>query len=174
MSSDKAPIIIAIKEAQEARILEQDRYRVILEAAWKTEETWEEYSAKLKAIGGLPGMYRLMQDQQYPPTSQDWEEMGIGWQDTPQRKMLDQIKDRKIGGALYFYSEIADHTRRLAAMATYYQHFGATSELGDLIFRVWIRQTVEKVTGKEPPTTAEVMALCDSVVAKRAAHDSCT
>jgi hypothetical protein len=154
MSCDNSPIIKAIKEAQEARILEQDRYRVILDIALKTEESWEDYSTKLEAIGGLSGMYRLMQDQQYPPTYQDWEEMGIGWQVTPQRKMIDKIKDRKVGCALYFYSEIADHTQRLSAMATYYQHFGATSEFGDLNFRVWTRQTVEKAMKKEPPNIA--------------------
>ncbi|OOG58899.1 hypothetical protein [Polaromonas sp. C04] len=161
-------VVKALKDAREMKHREQDRYSEIMKVAMETEETSDEYFAKLDALGGFPGIELLMVDERYPPCSSDWQEfLGVGWEDVPKEKQLNQIEDPCIRNALYFYSEAAEQTERIAAMAKYYGHFGATSKMGDVMFNVWARRSINKAMGRKPMTLAEVADWLRSIGEKK-------
>lgn len=74
----------------------------------------------------------------WPPTSQDWQDIkGLAFNETPKQKLLNQIVDRDIRFSTYHYSELADHTLRIRAIARFYSLFGANNNIVALTFLVW-------------------------------------
>lgn len=132
--NSKAAILKAIKQAEKARLDEQDFYGSIIEKARKTPVT-EEHEKQLSDLG-FEGIEKHMAGESWPPASQDWRHFkGYAWNEIPKRKRLDQIADKDIRYAIYFYSEIAEHTLRIKAIARYCSLFGAVN---DNIYREFI------------------------------------
>lgn len=123
----KAAVIAAIKQAEAARLAEQDGYRKIIEAAFATPAT-EAHEQLLKELDG-DGINALMSGECFPPTWEDWKRIkGYEWHQIPKQMKLEQVEDKDISFWLYMLSEVAEHTQRLKAMAKFFGYFGAVSK----------------------------------------------
>jgi hypothetical protein len=148
VSNDKAEILKAIKQAEQAKLIEQETYRKTVKAALATPVT-EDHFQRLEQIG-WGGILDHMAGEQWPPHSTDWKELyGLEWDETPKHKQLRQINDEDISLAVYMLSEISDHADRLKAAATFFSLFGATSQLHDALFSCWVQQTLEAAMAAE-------------------------
>lgn len=133
---EKTAILKGLKAQEVARLKEQDTYRAILRDIENAPQT-DSLSDHLGTLG-WEGIEKHMEGQCWPPTSQDWLKFdGLEYYETPKQKILNQIADKDIRFSTYHYSELADHTLRIKAMAHFYSLFAATNDDVALTFWVW-------------------------------------
>lgn len=153
-SHEKAIILKGLKAEEDARLKEQNRYRENLKNIERTPAP-DGLSADLAALG-WDGIEKHMEGQCWPPTSQDWLKFdGLEWEETPKQKLLNQITDSDIRVSTYHYSELADQTLRIKAMAHFYRLFGAISHDIALAFVVWAECAKVKAMHKQKGTKCQ-------------------
>jgi len=133
--NSKVAILKAIKQAQEYKVNEQEKYRAIINGAMRTSVSAKHFQ-EYEALGN-DGFEALMSGESWPPTDQDWATMGVTWEKIPKRQQLKQVDDDDIAMTAHFYGEVADQTVRLKAMAKYYGFFEGTNPDIDKAFIVW-------------------------------------
>lgn len=132
----KEAVIAALKKAEAERLLEQDIYRPIIKVAMDTAAT-EQHLEKLKVIV-QQGVDVFMEGESYPPTDQDWKQLkGYTWEQVPKRRLLDSIQNKDISYFAFMYSEIAEQTQRLKAMAKFFGYIGAVNDEIYAVFSIW-------------------------------------
>lgn len=133
---EKAAILKGLKAEEAARLREQDTYRAILKGIEEAPQT-DSLSDHLGALG-WERIEKHMAGECWPPTSQDWRDIkGLAFNETPKQELLNQITDRDIRISTYHYSELADHTLRIKAIARFYSLFGTINNDVALTFLVW-------------------------------------
>lgn len=136
LPSEKAAILKGLKDAYAAMLKEQDSYRATIEALQDAP-----VSAKLAMLLETldwEGIEKHMEGESWPPSCQDWQEFkGLAFDETPKQKILNQMADKDIRFHTYHYSELAEHTLRLKAMAHFFSLFGAINDDVTLWLFAW-------------------------------------
>lgn len=176
MLHDKASVIKGIKQAEKLKLREQDAYCAVINSTPETAGS-SELDLKLDKIGGFLGIEEYMAGYQCPPSGRDWEDRyQLSWEQIPKRLRLNTIADEDIRRAVYFYSEVAEHTERIKAAAHFCELFGELDLVLNVLFRVWARQSREAIMDAEietplmrqllpqlrppPPPTGEDLIAC--------------
>jgi hypothetical protein len=149
LPSEKAAILKGLKDAYAAKLKEQDRYRAQIEALQEAAVP-ANLSDHLEMLD-WERIEKHMEGLSWPPSCQDWQEFkGLAFDKTPKQKILNQMADKDVRFHTYHYSELAEHTRRLKAMAHFYGLFGAVNDDVTLWFLAWKEvaklKTLEHVT----------------------------
>ena len=136
----KTEILKAIKQAEVAKLAEQDTHRTIIKAAQATKQ----HDQQLIEFG-WDGILAHMVGESFPPHSTDWKELcGIEWDKTPNVLQLRQIEDEDISFALCMFSELAEHTQRIKAAAAFYQLLGGANPNNNFLFALWQRRIMAR------------------------------
>jgi hypothetical protein len=134
--STKVTILDAIKRALKARILEQDRYRMMAEnlksANFAPIDVWERWEATC--------LY--MKSFKYPPTLEEYASFGFDGENTLISKQLQLIADEDVRNATIFYIGVAEHTERIKATVKFCEFVGSVGDDVQFMLSIWINLEV--------------------------------
>ena len=142
---EKAAILKGLKAEEAARLREQDTHRKVLKDIENSTPS-EGLPSNLDP-DGWHEIEMHMEGQCWPPTSQDWLKFaGREHYETPKQELLNQIADEDIRFHSYHYSELADQTQRIKAMAHFFSLVGGMNDNAILAFWAWTEGAKIKAT----------------------------
>ncbi len=98
---------------------------------------------------GWKGILEAMNGETYPPLDADRRYLlGLNWSETPTQRKLDRITDPDLRADIRYYNDIAEHTLRLKAKATFCERLGPFPGSA-VTYSLWVQHaTLERLRGE--------------------------
>lgn len=122
----KEKIITSIKYAEKLKLAEQDEYRAIIDRIGI--EGWSIEIDTLKEMG-WDGIKERMLGLVWPPCHEDFKTwLKLEHDEIRDYKRISTIEDDDIRIHVYFYNEVAQHTKRIKVLAALHELLGEPTE----------------------------------------------